>query len=296
MPTLCISAVLPDILSAVPDAASTYGSPVVINVLANDFVPPATVLPVTVRLVTAPVLGTAAITADKAAVIYTPPAAVASTLMDMFEYVIQDGVLATSVASKTTVTVTVFPTANDSYTWVTIGNHCPSGEYDICIDDACAKLGTAWHAVMVSADAPRQYVCAMRVGNTWVSGKSDTHSLRWPYPTCWVWVGAEQYYSYRANISWFACSNCAAANCHLAWVEPATACGIPVPILGSGLPWLGGVCKATYPTALVAGGTQEWPGSWNSTTCISGISEEYGGEGFATAKAGATKLCPVHWL
>jgi hypothetical protein len=139
---------------------------VVVNVLANDYVPPATALPVTVRSVTSPVYGTAVVTADKKTVVYTPPAAPMTTLTDTFEYVIQDGVLASSVASTAKVTVTVY--SAPPYTWVT-----PTTTQSC--ETACNAMGTDWRYVNGGSDT--WALCAGLIdlpnslGQQWITGK-----------------------------------------------------------------------------------------------------------------------------
>ncbi|HVT32239.1 MAG TPA: Ig-like domain-containing protein [Rhodanobacteraceae bacterium] len=90
---------------AVDDAATTIsGAPVAIDVLANDSDPDGD--PLTIQSVTAPTLGTAAISGG--AIVYTPAAGVIGP--DRFAYTIGDGRGGTATAN---VTVTITPPPND---------------------------------------------------------------------------------------------------------------------------------------------------------------------------------------
>ena len=101
-------------------AATTIGTPVTINVLANDSDPDGD--PLTVQSVTAPQFGTAVISNNM--VIYTPtPTGIVGT--DTFNYTINDGRGGTATA---TVTVTIGPPPNRPPVAVNDAATTPSGQ------------------------------------------------------------------------------------------------------------------------------------------------------------------------
>src|SRR5690348_12047517 len=89
-------------LTAVPDVTYTYGGTALeINVMANDIIPADVVPPVLVKTVTRATYGTAAVSLNQRAVMYTPPLDPTTTLVDVFDYTIADGSLKTSTAAVT---------------------------------------------------------------------------------------------------------------------------------------------------------------------------------------------------
>jgi VCBS repeat-containing protein len=130
------------------DSATTQeGTPVVVDVLANDTDPDGD--PLTVAIADPPLSGTAVVNADNT-VTYTP--FTGFTGIDSFTYVANDGLADSNVAA---VAVTVNPSATPSiYGWITVqGTGSPLAGIAVRLD----KKGRGWQTVGQTTTDPEGY-------------------------------------------------------------------------------------------------------------------------------------------